>query len=115
MSAPQDPKFDVTAEVVANDLIAPDVYSLDLRCPDLAPRMTTGQFVQLRCSPGYDPFLRRPFSLADHVFEGDVPWGIRILYLVVGRGTALMSRWQPGERVDMLGPLGRPFFLDRIP
>ena len=30
MSAPQAPKFDVTAEVVVNECIAPDVYRLDL-------------------------------------------------------------------------------------
>lgn len=115
MKTPVQKKIDVAAEVIVNERIAQDVYRLDLRCPDLAPRLTTGQFVEVKCSAGGEPYFRRPFSIADHVFEDGVPVGIRLLYLVVGRGTELMSRWRPGERFDVLGPLGRSFFLDTIP
>jgi dihydroorotate dehydrogenase electron transfer subunit len=115
MSAALEPKVDVSAEVLRNVRIAPNAHALDLRCPDLAPRLGPGQFVQVRVSPGHDPFLRRPFSIADHVREDGEPTGIRILYVVVGRGTAIMAGWTPGERADVLGPLGRPFDLDRVP
>ncbi len=115
MKTPVQKKIDVSAEVIVNERIAPDVYRLALRCPDLAPLLTTGQFVELKCSAGGEPYFRRPFSLADHVIEDGVAVGIRILYLLVGRGTDLMSRWRPGERFDVLGPLGKPFFLDTIP
>ncbi len=48
-------KLDSTAEVVANENVGPDCFRLDLRCPDLAPMMAPGQFIQLRCSPSSDP------------------------------------------------------------
>jgi dihydroorotate dehydrogenase electron transfer subunit len=37
------------------------------------------------------------------------PERIRILHKVVGRGTALLSTLSPGDRVQLLGPLGEPF------
>jgi dihydroorotate dehydrogenase electron transfer subunit len=43
-------------------------------------------------------------------FEG-TPAGsdVSILYKVVGRGTALLAEALPGQRVAIVGPLGRPF------
>jgi dihydroorotate dehydrogenase electron transfer subunit len=108
-------KLDVAAQVIANDVVGPDCYRLDLRCPDLAPTLGPGQFVEVRCSPSYDPLLRRPFSLCDTLFEDGVPVGIRLLYIVVGRGTELMAALSPGDEVEVVGPLGGTFFLDRIP
>ncbi|MGI6559052.1 MAG: hypothetical protein ACOX20_09030 [Limnochordia bacterium] len=55
-----------------------------------------------------DPFLRRPLSIHEcSPQEGT----IALLYEVVGRGTHLLSRLQPGDEVDLLGPLGRGFTL----
>ena len=53
--------------------------------------------------------LRRPFSLntADAV-TGDVT----IHFRIIGRGTEWFTRLRPGDQVDMLGPLGRPFEVD---
>jgi dihydroorotate dehydrogenase electron transfer subunit len=34
---------------------------------------------------------------------------VEILYKVVGRGTALLADATPGQRIDVVGPLGRPF------
>jgi dihydroorotate dehydrogenase electron transfer subunit len=36
---------------------------------------------------------------------------VEILYKVEGRGTALLAQAAPGERVRVVGPLGRPFPL----
>ena len=47
--------------------------------------------------------LRRPISVAD-VEAGRV----RLVFRVVGRGTALLSHVRPGDELDVLGPLGRP-------
>jgi len=60
----------------------------------------------LRLSRGYDPLLRRPFSL--HTRQGE---GFSLLYRIVGRGTGLMSTLRPGDRLDVLGPLGTGFRL----
>jgi dihydroorotate dehydrogenase electron transfer subunit len=34
---------------------------------------------------------------------------VEILYRVAGRGTALLAEARPGQRVRLVGPLGRPF------
>jgi dihydroorotate dehydrogenase electron transfer subunit len=54
-------------------------------------------------SVGFDPLLRRPISVAD--VEGD---RIRLVFRVVGRGTAILSRVRKGDDWDVLGPLGKP-------
>jgi dihydroorotate dehydrogenase electron transfer subunit len=36
---------------------------------------------------------------------------VEILYKVVGRGTALLADALPGQRIDVVGPLGRPFAM----
>jgi dihydroorotate dehydrogenase electron transfer subunit len=46
----------------------------------------------------------RPFSVADVI--GD-RFGMG--YIVVGRGTKLLSRMEPDTEVSLVGPLGRPF------
>lgn len=79
------------------------LLTIELEGPPWTP--LPGQFVMLRLF-SKDVFLRRPFSIYD-VENGE----LKILYRVVGRGTALMSRMGAGERVDVLGPLGRGFVM----
>ena len=64
-----------------------------------------GQFVNLKASEGFEPMLRRPFSIFDA--EGDM---IKLVVRVVGRGTELISRMEPGE-VNIIGPVGKGFTL----
>lgn len=70
-----------------------------------------GQFFQLLC-PGQgcgSHLLRRPMS----VYRVDRSQGrIEFLYKVVGTGTQGLARLAPGERLDVVGPLGRGFRLE---
>jgi dihydroorotate dehydrogenase electron transfer subunit len=71
-----------------------------------------GQFVMLRMGSGYEPLLRRPFSICGT--KGDL---ILVLYDVVGRGTTILSTMKTGDEVTVLGPLGNGFRVgtgDRI-
>ena len=53
--------------------------------------------------------LRRPFSLNTI----DAATGIiTIHFRVIGRGTEWFTHLRPGDTVDLLGPLGRPFEVD---
>jgi dihydroorotate dehydrogenase electron transfer subunit len=78
--------------------------------PDAAP----GQFVQILCA---DPvqreaitatFIRRPFSIGGLRRSGN-RCELDIYHRVVGPGTRWMGGLRPGDCVDLLGPLGRPF------
>ncbi len=77
-----------------------------LDCPEIARAAYPGQFVNLRVHDSIVPLLRRPFSVCRrHRSEG---W-IEVVWKVVGEGTRLLAGRRPGETVDILGPLGRPF------
>lgn len=80
------------------------------------PPPRPGQFYMIRLGHGTAPLLRRPISVSAVRMGVNEPGGtsmIRISYLykVVGMGTAIMARLQPGEEVDCLGPIGEGFTI----
>ena len=77
-----------------------------LKSPPIARRALPGQFVHVRCDETDYPLLRRPFSLLDTDQEKGT---IDFIYKVVGLGTQVLAQISTGDRVDILGPLGRPF------
>ena len=82
------------------------IFVLSFRAPEIARSSAPGQFVNIRCSNGCLPLLRRPFSISR--VEGD---SIELMFNVVGQGTTLLSQKKAGEPLDVLGPLGVPFKL----
>lgn len=85
---------------------------LRLRVPDW-PGFDPGQFVML--SPGAlsdvarsDPLLPRPMAVYREWGRGEV-CEIEILFKRHGRGTALLADLLPGQRLRVVGPLGRGF------
>lgn len=91
--------------LTGQDQPAPGIMRMTFEAPDLAGNSRPGQFIQLRVTDGYDPLLRRPFSIHRTHSNGT----IEILYRIVGRGTGLLSRTRPGVCLDGMGPLGKPF------
>jgi dihydroorotate dehydrogenase electron transfer subunit len=55
---------------------------------------------------GTDPLLRRPFTISG--VSGD---SVEVLFQVKGSGTEIMSKWEPGRIVNILGPLGNGFSI----
>ncbi|MFA6320275.1 MAG: dihydroorotate dehydrogenase electron transfer subunit [Candidatus Omnitrophota bacterium] len=70
----------------------------------LAGKAKPGQFVEVRCSAGSDPLLRRPLGI-HRIIKG----GAELLYEVVGKGTDILSQKKKGEELDLIGPLGNGF------
>lgn len=62
----------------------------------------------VRCSEGYDPLLRRPFSI-HRVAPLSSPTQLALLFTVVGRGTKWLAERGEGDMLDLLGPLGHGF------
>ena len=83
------------------------LHSLTLSCGDMAREMRPGQFVHVAC--GADQLLRRPISLC--TVSGDT---FRLVFQIKGAGTRYLAERKAGEQVDVLGPLGRGFDLDRL-
>lgn len=99
--------FEEGLKVLFNKKITSDTYCLGLEAPEIARTAKSGQFVMMRTGSGYDPLLRRPFSIAG--ITGDT---VHILYRVVGKGTAIMAGILEGHVLDVLGPLGKGFVAD---
>ena len=97
------------ATVLWNRQISRDCYHLALGCGAEYNRAVPGQFVMVQVRKDLAPLLRRPFSIAGLVGRLGAVEGIELLIKVVGGGTAQLSRLTKGERVDILGPLGRGF------
>ena len=68
-----------------------------------------GQFVMFQIGSPQTALLRRPFSIFGLRETHGRHQGIELLYKVVGRVTDQMRQLVPGNRVNLLGPLGRGF------
>lgn len=97
------------AELVDSREILPGQWLQAYHAPDVAVGSRAGQFVHVRTGDLSGMVLRRPFSLN----TADPATGIvTIHFRVIGRGTEWFTRLRAGDRIDLLGPLGRPFEVD---
>ena len=97
------------AELVDSREILPGQWLQAYHAPHLATGSRAGQFVHVRPGDYSGMILRRPFSIN----TADPATGIvTIHFRVIGRGTDWFTRLRPGDRIDLLGPLGRPFEVD---
>lgn len=99
-----------TVEIVENTRLAKDTYRLRFHAPLLARRIVPGQFLMLRLAEMSDPLIGRPLALYDTVLSaGGDPEGVDVVYLVKGKLTNRLWQMQPGQTIDVWGPLGNGF------
>lgn len=94
----------IGARVISKREAMPGVYLIWLEAEQLAAEAKPGQFVMVTC--GGDNPLPRPLSI--HQARGDT---IALLFRVIGKGTQWLSLSQPGDRLNVFGPLGNRFSL----
>ncbi len=92
------------AIILENKELCKNVFYMKLKSPQIAKDIVPGQFVNIKCSEGYDAFLRRPISV--YYVQGD---NIEIVYQVKGLGTSKLPRFDVGDAISLLGPLGKGF------
>ncbi len=97
------------AELIDSREILPAQWLQEYRAPSLVAGARAGQFVHVRTGDYSGLVLRRPFSFNT---IDPVAGTLTIHFRTIGRGTEWFTRLRPGDRVDMLGPLGRPFEVD---
>lgn len=99
----------VAADLVESREILRGQWLQAFHAPTLAAGARAGQFVHVRTADWSGLVLRRPFSFN----TVDPATGIvTIHFRAVGRGTDWLTGLRPGDPIDMLGPLGRPFEVD---
>ena len=98
-------------EVTRNE--ASGGYRIFSALDESGPVPAAGQFYMLAAESGWGledgrPYLARAFSVADCEAQAG---GLRLDFLVhgVGPGTRRLCALEPGERLWIHGPLGRPF------
>ena len=134
-SATQPARGVFTADVVSNEAVCEDHFRLTVSTADF-PVTQPGQFVQALCRPdeapapgellewsddkapaltqrqllARQPMLRRPFSIGGRRERGGTS-ELDIIYCVKGAGTEWLKTLQPGQTVNLLGPLGNCFSI----
>lgn len=100
-------KIKMTANIVRQDNIATDIYSLVIEAPAIANEAVPGQFVDLYSADG-SRLLPRPISLCEIDRECGT---LRMVYRIAGAGTREFSKLTSDHTIDVLGPLGNGFTL----
>jgi len=88
--------------------VAAGIHVLTFQSPEMSKTILPGQFLNIKIDDGAEPLLRRPFS----VYRRDQN-AVQLIFNVIGKGTAALSRKRAGDTLDVLGPLGVPFSVDR--
>lgn len=94
----------VLLTIKENIALTKDVYKMTL-AGEVTGISSPGQFINVKLS---GVFLRRPISVCD-CGENSVT----IVYKVVGRGTKIMSRMAPDEKLDVLTGLGNGYDVEK--
>ena len=103
---------DVEAVVQKNTRLSSDYNVVAIAAQDIAAQALPGQFVMVKPRPGHDSLLRRPFSIFEVLRDnaGNLS-GLSLLNKQIGVTTRALFNAKPGDSIQCLGPLGRPFSL----
>jgi len=97
-----------TTQLIRREQVAPGYHLLEFDCPQIAATAQPGQFVHIRVASGWEPLLRRPFSV---IRANEAEGSFQVLLRTVGRGTQILAEAQPGAEFSIMGPLGNGFAL----
>lgn len=102
-------KYKETAVILEQREISEQIYSLWLHADDIVREARPGQFVSVYCRDE-SRLLPRPISICELDKESG---RLRLVYRAVGAGTQEFSSYGPGETLELIGPLGNGFPLDK--
>ncbi|WP_346909377.1 dihydroorotate dehydrogenase electron transfer subunit [Faecalicatena orotica] len=100
-----------SAMIVSQEYIGADIYSMWIQTEEIASLAVPGQFISMYTKDG-SKLLPRPISLCEIDRDRKL---IRVVYRVTGEGTGTeqFSELIKGDWIDILGPLGNGFPLDK--
>ena len=96
-------------QIVKKDILTKEVFKLTFKKPEDMPPIKPGQFFNLKVSDNGYPLLRRPISVSlvcDDTFE--------LTIKILGQGTNLLFEKEVGDSINLMGPLGNGFYLDKV-
>ena len=101
-------KIKMTANIIRQEMIGTDIFSMIIEAKDIAVQAKPGQFVDLYSADG-SKLLPRPISLCEIDREAGT---LRVVYRIAGKGTLEFSKLTSEHTIDVLGPLGNGFNLE---
>ncbi|MDR1557015.1 MAG: dihydroorotate dehydrogenase electron transfer subunit [Tannerellaceae bacterium] len=104
-------KYMLDMKVVENKSLHTNYCLLKLKSDQALPPMLPGQFVQVRVENSPATLLRRPISI--HYIDRDKN-ELWLLVRKVGNATRAMAKYQPGETLNLLLPLGNGFTIPSV-
>lgn len=104
-------KYREQAAVLSQEQIADQIFSMWLKTEQIAKEAVPGQFISVYSNDS-GRMLPRPISICETDKEKGA---LRIVYRVAGKGTEEFSCCKAGNTLDILGPLGNGFPLERCP
>lgn len=94
-------------KILKKENLKSDILKFTCFAPEIAKNALPGQFIEIRVSKTFEPFLRRPISIHNVDKENGI---IEFIFQIRGRGTGFLSQIEEGEFLDVVGPLGDGIF-----
>lgn len=97
-------------KVIRNQRLNDKYYFLEIKNEEFVRQAKVGQFVMIKPNSNdytHDPLLRRPLGIAD--VNGD---RFSLVYMVVGKGTKLLSEYSENSTIEFSAPVGNYFTLN---
>lgn len=96
------------ADVLRREVYPAGQFVLRLQAPKCAVNAVAGSFIHIQCDRSIE--MRRPLSIMRA--NGEAGW-IEVMFKVVGGGLRALSDAKTGDRLSVIGPIGRGFTVHR--
>lgn len=94
--------------IIENKRHTHEFVILVLQHPGMLPPMFPGQFAEVRVDGSPQTYLRRPLSIHDVDYKNNT---IKLLIKEAGAGTRRLASMKPGEKLNLVYPLGTCYSL----
>ncbi|MCC5909566.1 MAG: dihydroorotate dehydrogenase electron transfer subunit [Clostridiaceae bacterium] len=95
-------------EIIKHKEIAPCIFMMEVLSEEIVCSALAGQFVSIYLNKG-EMLLPRPISICDIDKDKGT---LKLIYGVVGKGTAELAAFKTGEVLKVLGPVGNGFKIE---
>lgn len=96
----------IETNIIRNERIAGNIFEIAVKYPEMTDMVRPGRFVNLYLN-SKEMLLPRPISICRYKGEE-----LALVYAVVGKGTAELSKYPAGTAIRISVPLGNGFDID---
>lgn len=94
-------------QIVTKEQLKRDIFKIAIQSEKMTQIALPGQFLEIRVNENIEPFLRRPISISKINPEKNE---LEFIFQVKGKGTGILSTKKVGDKIDIMGPLGKGTF-----